>query len=29
MNDGWLDAFRHNVWATRQLPAYFRELTSA
>src|SRR4051794_2570499 len=29
MNDGLLDAFRHNAWATRQLLVFFRELTPA
>src|SRR5258708_1970894 len=27
MNDGLLDAFRHNAWATRQLLVLCRELT--
>ena len=29
MNDGLLDAFRHNAWATRQLLVRCRELTPA
>jgi uncharacterized damage-inducible protein DinB len=29
MNDGLLDAFRHNAWATRRLLTFCRELTPA